>query len=86
MANIRRIEGKKGVSYKITVTHGRDISGKQIHHYLTWTPESKMTLRQIDKALRIAALDFERKIMDGFDADNKQTFSIYAEYVLSLKQ
>ena len=38
MANIKRIDGKTGVSYKITVTRGRDSSGKQIRHYMTWTP------------------------------------------------
>lgn len=47
MANIRKIEGKNGTSYKITVTRGRDSNGKQIRHYLTWTPEPKMTKRQI---------------------------------------
>ena len=30
MANIKRIEGRTGVSFQITVTQGRDISGKQV--------------------------------------------------------
>lgn len=42
MANIKRIDGKTGVSYKITVTRGRDSSGKQIRHYMTWTPPAGM--------------------------------------------
>ena len=42
MANIKRIDGKTGVSYKVTVTRGRDSSGKQIRHYMTWTPPAGM--------------------------------------------
>jgi len=86
MANIRKIEGKTGTSYKVTVTSGRDITGKQIRHYLTWTPEPKMTQRQTEKALNAAAVDFERKILEGFAVDNRQTFAEYAEYVMALKE
>jgi len=86
MANIREIKGKTGTSYKITVTHGRDLNGKQIRHYQTWTPEPKMTQLQIKKALNAAAVDFERKILEGFAVDNRQTFAAYAEYVLGLKE
>lgn len=86
MANIKRIEGKNGVSFKITVTQGRDINGKQVRHYLTWTPETKMTERQMQKAVERAAADFERNIEQGFQTDNKQTFSEYARYVIDLKE
>jgi len=86
MANIRKIKNKSGTSYKITVTHSRDMNGKQIRHYLTWTPEPKMTQLQIKKALNAAAVDFERKIIEGFAVDNRQTFAAYAEYVLGLKE
>lgn len=86
MASIRKIEGKSGVSYKITVTNGRDISGKQIRHYLTWTPEPKMTARQTERELTRVAVDFERKILDGFSVDIRQTFAEYSNYVLALKE
>lgn len=49
MANIKKFEGKNGISYKITVTQGRDLNGKQLRHYMTWVPEPKMTQRQIEK-------------------------------------
>ena len=62
MASIRKIEGKNGVSYKITVTKGRDLNGRQVRHYLTWTPEPKMTPRQIEKAVQKAAFTFEQEI------------------------
>lgn len=86
MANIKRIEGKNGISFKITVTSGRDQNGKQIRHYMTWAPERPMTERQIQKAVEQAAFEFEQSIQQGFQLDRRQTFSAYAEYVIDLKQ
>ena len=86
MASIKKIEGKRGVSYKITVTKGRDINGKQIRHFMTWKPEPGMTARQTEKALQRAAMDFERQIEMGFRPDDRQTFSQYAEYVIECKR
>ena len=85
MANIKRIEGKNGVSFKITVTQGRDMNGRQIRHYMTWVPEKKMTERQMQKAVERVAADFERQIEMGFQLDNRQTFAEYAEYFLEQK-
>lgn len=86
MANIKRIENKTGVSYKITVTHGRDASGKQIRHYKTWVPAPGMTQRQTEKELTRQAVEFEREIDFGYSVDNRQTFSQYADYVIDLKE
>ncbi len=86
MANIRKIEGKNGPSYKITVTRGRDLDGKQVRHYKTWTPEHGMTARQMEKEVQKVAFEFEREIELGFQADNRQTFAEYAAYVLDLKE
>ena len=86
MASIRKIEGKRGVSYKITVTKGRDINGKQIRHFMTWKPEPGMTARQTQKALQWAAMDFERQLELGFRPDDCQTFQQYAEYVVECKR
>jgi len=83
--NIRKIEGKTGTSYKITVSDGRGLDGKQIRHYLTWTPDPGMTELRTKKALQTVAADFERKIAQGYVADDHQTFEEYTEYVLSLK-
>ena len=71
MANIKRIDGKTGVSYKITVTSGRNTDGKQVRHYLTWRPAPGMTDRQIEKAVQKAAFEFEQQISQGFIADNR---------------
>lgn len=86
MANIRKVEGKGGVSYKITVFSGVDTEGRQVRHYRTWKPEPGMTARQIEKAVQRAAMDFERELELGYQADNRQTFAEYAEYVLQLKE
>ena len=86
MANIRKIEGKRGVSYKITVTKGRDTTGKQIRHFMTWKPEPGMTARQTEKALQRAAVEFERQIDLGLRPDDRQTFQQYAAYVVECKR
>lgn len=86
MANIKRIDGKTGVSFQITVTQGRDINGRQVRHYKTWKPEGRMTERQMQKAVERAAAYFEREIEQGYQTDNRQTFSEYARYVIGLKR
>ncbi len=85
MANIRKISGKGGDSYKITVFSGVDAQGRQVRRYKTWKPEPGMTARQIEKAIQRVAMDFERELELGYQADNRQTFAQYAEYVLQLK-
>ena len=86
MASIRKINGKNGDSYKITVTTGRDASGKQIRHYKTWKPENGMTARQIDRELQRVAYEFERDIELGYRIDDNQTFEEYAMYCLQLRE
>ncbi len=86
MANIRKVTGKSGDSYKITVFSGTDAQGQQVRHYRTWRPEPGMTARQIEKAVQRAAMDFERELELGYQADNRQTFAQYAEYVLQMKE
>lgn len=86
MANIKRIDGKTGVSFKITVTTGRNTDGKQVRRFKTWRPAPGMTERQMEKAAQKAALDFEREIELGYQADNRQSFAEYANYVLDLKE
>lgn len=86
MASIRKIEGKGGVSYKITVSMGRDAQDKQIRHFKTWKPDRPMTARQMEKEVQRVALEFEREITLGFQADNRQTFAQYAAYVYSLQE
>ena len=86
MAHIERRDGKNGISYRITVFQGRDLNGKQLTQKMTWKPDGKMTERQMQKAVERVAADFERQIEQGFQTNNKQTFSEYARYVIELKE
>lgn len=86
MANIRKIEGKTGTAYKITVSQGRNGSGKQRRRYMTWTPSPGMTARQAEKGAQKAALEFEAAIMQGLRPDDRQTFEQYAAYFLKTKK
>lgn len=85
MASIRRIEGKGGVSYKITVTLGTDGRGNQKRHYMTWKPDRPMKAREQEREAKRIAAEFESRLLEGFEADNKQTFAEYAEYVYQLR-
>lgn len=86
MASIKKIEGKTGTSYKITVTKGTDNKGKQIRHFKTWKPEKPMTARQMEKEVQRVALEFEREIELGYRPDDRQTFEQYARYVIESKE
>lgn len=86
MASIQRIEGKKGVSYKITVTLGEDARGKKIRHFKTWKPDRPMNIKKMEKEVQRVAFEFEKEIEMGFQADNRQTFEEYAWYVIRLKE
>lgn len=50
---------KRGGRYKITVSNGYDINGKQLRARMTWTPDAKMTPRQIEKEMNRQATLFE---------------------------
>lgn len=86
MASIRKIEGKHGTAYKITVTLGRDALDRQIRHYKTWKPEKSMTARELNRELQRVATEFEQDLMSGFQADNKQTFAEYAAYCYTIRE
>lgn len=77
------IEKNKTGGYKITVTDKTDVSNKKIRHYTTWTPEPGMTERQIDKAVRKFADQYEEKIKNGGLVDMSITFAGFAEKWLS---
>lgn len=85
MATIEKNQGKKGVSYRITVYSGFDSQGKRIRHRTTWKPDDGMTARQQEKAVQKIAADFERSIEQGYVVDDTQRFGEYAQYVIDLK-
>lgn len=86
MASIQKIERKSGVSYKITVSSGRGLNGKQLRHTKTFTPPKSMTARQGEKEAQRLAFEFEEQIRQGYELDRSPTFAEYSDYVLKLKE
>ena len=56
---------KRGKSYRITVSCGYDLEGKQIRASTTWTPDPDMTARQIEKEVNRQAVLFEEQVKTG---------------------
>ena len=80
MASIR----KRGKSYQVTVSNGRDIHDKQILETATWTPDPSRTEKQNQKALERFAMDFEDKVKSGrYLKGEKMTYKEYAALWLS---
>lgn len=61
MATIR----KRGNSYQIRVSCGYDTKGNQVEQSMTWKPEKKMTVKQVEKELNRIAVKFEDDCMNG---------------------
>lgn len=76
MASIK----KRGKTYLITVSNGRDIHDKQILENVTWTPDPQKTERQNQKDLEAFVIDFERKVKSGlFLQGEKITFLEFSQ-------
>ena len=74
---------KRGETYKITVSAGYDMNGKQLRKHITWTPEAGMTKKQIQKELERQTVFFEEKCKTGQFLDGAMKFSDFAEQWLS---
>ena len=68
MASIR----KRGDSYTITVSCGRDINGKQIWETTTFKPPAGLTPKKEQKAAEDFARDFEAKVKNGLVMDGRK--------------
>lgn len=68
MASIR----KRGDSYTITVSCGRDITGKQIRETTTFKPPPGLTPKREQKAVEDFARDFEAKVKNGLVMDGRK--------------
>ena len=94
MASIKKIEGARGVKYKVTVSNGYDSAGHKIRKTATFAPDPQRTERQNQKALERFAFEFENAVISGtyYDGDNMTVkalsdkwLSEYAEEVLTPK-
>lgn len=70
---------KRGSTYRITVSCGYDLNGKQIRRTMTWTPEPGMTKRQTEKELDRQAILFEERCRTGQVLDGNIKFAEFAE-------
>jgi len=70
---------KRRDSYRITVSAGYDVSGKQLRQRMTWTPEPGMTNKQVEKELNKQAVLFEEKVKTGKYIDSNIKFADFAE-------
>lgn len=71
---------KRGKGYRITVAAGIDLNGKQIRHRMVWTPDEKLTPRQVEKELNRQIVRFEEQVKIGSAAaDGNIRFADFAE-------
>ncbi len=76
---------KRNDSYKITVSCGYTLDGRQIRKTMTYKPTAGMTERQIEKELQRQVVNFEEKCRQGYSSE-KLTFSEFAERWLNLNE
>lgn len=75
---------KRGGSYRVTVSNGRDITGKQILETATFVPDPQKTEKQNQKALEVFVVEFEQKVKSGKYLDGeKLTFQAFTDTWLS---
>ena len=80
MASIKKIEGKNGVSYKITVSCGYDIKGKKIIETATFKPDAGLTPKKMEKAAQDFAHEFESRVKSGAAMDGRKvTLQVFAD-------
>ncbi len=70
---------KRNNSYRITVSAGYDLQGKQIKKRMTWTPSEGMTAKQIEKELKRQAVLFEERCQSGQFIDSSVRFAEFSE-------
>lgn len=70
---------KRGSSYRITSSAGYNSDGKQIRKTMTWTPDSGMNQKQIDKELERQKVLFDEKVKNGQYTDPSIRFKDFAE-------
>ena len=70
---------QRGGSYRITVSCGYDMEGRQIRKSMTWTPPAGMTAKQVEKELERQKVLFEERCRTGQTMDASIRFAEFAE-------
>lgn len=74
---------KRGSGYRITVSAGYDMQGKQIKKRMTWTPLPGMTEKQVQKELERQKVLFEEQCRNGQYINGSIRFADFAEIWLN---
>lgn len=69
---------KRGETYRIRVSVGYDINGRQVMKSMTWKPEPNMTKKQIEKELDRQRVLFEEQVKNGQYSDGTIKFEAFA--------
>jgi integrase len=89
MANIQERRNKNGnlISFSIRIFRGRDKDGRQLAPYSeTFVVPDGWTESRARKEAEKRAILAEKGYKEGSLSDNRQTFTAYAEYAISLKE
>jgi len=87
MPNIAKIDGKKGISYKLTAYCGYDAKGQQIRKFKTWKPDRPMTAKQAEKEANRQAQLFEDAVNKGLAPyDGTIKFESYSDKFMETAQ
>ena len=70
---------KRGKGYRIKVSCGYDINGKQITKSMTWIPDKNMSEQQMKKELNRNAVLFEEKCRNSQFIDSNIKFADFAD-------
>ncbi|PKM84570.1 MAG: site-specific integrase [Firmicutes bacterium HGW-Firmicutes-11] len=70
---------KRGTSYRIRVSCGYDMTGKQLMRSTTWKPDPCMTEKQIKKELQRQTVLFEEKCRAGLFLDGSVRFADFSD-------
>lgn len=70
---------KRGETYRITVSAGYDLNGKQIRYKKTWKPDEGMTKRQTEKELDRQTVLFEELVKSGRYVDSSINFAEFSQ-------
>ena len=71
---------KRGNSYRITVSFGYKSDGSQVRHRKTWTPDAKLTEKQIAKELERQKVLFEEEVKKGLQTSSMKFEDVSEAY------
>jgi len=84
--SIQKIQNKNGLSFKLTISAGRTLEGKQIRYFETYVPDLGMSEKAALKEARRLEADLEKRIAQGFAPDARLTFYGYAAALIEKRQ